>query len=64
MRGHSRSDLDGSCAFDGDVVAEGDRLVGAADVVLAREEPRHGDVVASQVAFKVFNEKKSHPYRM
>ncbi len=41
--------LNASCAFDRQRVADGDRLVAAADVVLADVEAGHRDVQTSYV---------------
>ncbi len=44
--------LNASCAFDRERVADGDRLVAAADVVLADVEAGHRHVQASYVGLK------------
>ncbi len=44
--------LNASCAFDRERVSNGDRLVAAADVVLADVEAGHRDVQTSYVSLK------------
>ena len=43
--------LNAFCALDGERVADGDRLVAAADVVLVHVEPGHGHVQTRYVGY-------------